>query len=71
MSPLTRLLAGDRGGQIFLALLVSITITVPVLALAVPETSALHAPTYVVTLLGKYMTYALLALSPKKKLGGS
>ncbi len=60
---LIRWLAGDRGGQILLGLLAAVTLTVPILALAVPEGSAFHAPSYVVTLLGKYMTYALLALS--------
>src|SRR5581483_3298052 len=36
---------------------------VPLLTLAVPEASALHISTYTVALLGKYMTYALLALA--------
>ena len=38
-------------------------IAVPILNLWVPETSALHVSTYSVTLLGKYMCYAMLALS--------
>jgi len=33
------------------------------LSLVVPESSALHVTTYTVALLGKYMTYALLALA--------
>ncbi len=36
---------------------------VPVLNLLVPESSALHVPTYTVTLLGKYLCYAMLALA--------
>jgi urea transport system permease protein len=36
---------------------------VPLLTLAVPESSALHVSTYTVALLGKYLTYALLALA--------
>ena len=36
---------------------------VPVLNLLVPETSPLHLSTFSVTLLGKYMCYAVLALS--------
>ena len=35
----------------------------PLLTLAVPESSALHVSTYTVALLGKYMTYAILALA--------
>ncbi len=48
---------------IFAAVLVAITIIVPILNLAVPETSALHVPTYAVSLFGKYLSFALLALS--------
>ena len=36
---------------------------VPVLNLAVPSTSALHVPSYIVALTGKYLCYALLALA--------
>ena len=35
----------------------------PILNLAVPESSAFHVPTYLVALFGKYACYALLALS--------
>ena len=44
-------------------LLAAITIVVPILNLAVPETSALHVPTYALSLFGKYLSFALLALS--------
>jgi urea transport system permease protein len=57
------LLGPDRGGMIFLAVLVTVAVLVPVLHLAVPEGSALHLSTYTVTLIGKYMAYALLALA--------
>jgi urea transport system permease protein len=40
-----------------------LAICVPLLTLAVPESSALHVSTYTVALLGKYMTYAILALA--------
>ncbi len=40
-----------------------VTVAVPVLNLVTDAASALHVPTYAVTLLGKYLTYALLALS--------
>ena len=53
---------GPRG-LVFLAVLVAAAVLVPVLALATPEGSALHVPTYVVALLGKYLCYALLALA--------
>jgi urea transport system permease protein len=53
----------DRGGQIMLGVLLVITIMVPLLNLLVPETSPLHVPTYTVTLMGKYLTLALLAVA--------
>ncbi len=60
---LARLLTNDRGGQVFLAILVLVAVLVPVLNLALPESNPLHVPTYTVTLLGKYLTYALLAVA--------
>ncbi|MDP7547934.1 MAG: urea ABC transporter permease subunit UrtC [Alphaproteobacteria bacterium] len=48
---------------IFAALLAGITIIVPVLNLALPATSPLHVPTYGLSLFGKYLAFALLALS--------
>ncbi|MCB1734214.1 MAG: urea ABC transporter permease subunit UrtC [Gammaproteobacteria bacterium] len=59
---IARLLKNDRGGQVFLALLVATLIAVPILH-AMPEASPWHLPTYAVTLLGKYLTYALLAIA--------
>ncbi|MFO1149641.1 MAG: urea ABC transporter permease subunit UrtC [Alsobacter sp.] len=59
-----RVVAGlDRRGQVFLLVLAAVAVLVPVLNLAVPEGSALHMPTYAVSLLGKYLCYALLAIS--------
>jgi urea transport system permease protein len=55
-------LKGDRGGQVFLTLLVLVAVLVPV-ANALPETSPYHVSTYTVTLLGKYLTFALLAVA--------
>ncbi len=57
------LLANDRGGRIFLAILAMVAVLVPILNLALPESHPLHVPTYTVTLLGKYLTYALLAVA--------
>jgi len=46
-----------------LALLLAAAIAVPILNLAVPASSPAHLSAYTVTLLGKYLTYALLALA--------
>jgi urea transport system permease protein len=53
----------DRGATLFLIIIAAIAVGVPVLNLAVPETSAFHVPTYLVSLFGKYACYALLALA--------
>ena len=58
-----RLLKGDRGGQIFLALLTLAAILIPIFNLVIPESSTFHVSTFTVTLLGKYLAFALLALS--------
>ena len=53
----------DHGGWIFLGLLAAAAVIVPVFNLVVPVSSPFHVPTFVVTLLGKYLAFALLALS--------
>jgi urea transport system permease protein len=53
----------DRSAMIFLIIVAAFAVVVPILNLAVPESSALHMPTYLVALFGKYICYALLALS--------
>jgi urea transport system permease protein len=53
----------DRSAMIFLIVVAAIAVAVPILNLAVPQASALHMPTYLVALFGKYICYALLALS--------
>ncbi len=58
-----RLLRHDRGGKALLALLAALAVGVPILNLAVPEGSPFHVPTFAVTLLGKYLCYALLAVA--------
>jgi len=62
-SKTSKLLRSDRGGMILLSFLVLIAVVVPVCNLMIPEGSALHIPTYLVSLGGKYLTFALLALS--------
>ena len=59
--PLLRIL--DRGALVFLALVAASAVLVPLLNLAVPESSPIHLSTYLVALFGKYVCYALLALS--------
>jgi urea transport system permease protein len=47
----------------FLSLLAAIVVLVPILNLWVPASSPLHLSTYVLTLVGKYLCYAMLALA--------
>jgi urea transport system permease protein len=56
-------LRDDRAGRIFVSVVAVVGIVVPALNLWVPEGSSFHVSTYVVTLLGKYMCYAILALA--------
>ncbi|BFM19997.1 urea ABC transporter permease subunit UrtC [Gilvimarinus japonicus] len=58
-----RLLTSDKGGMVVLGILLLTCVLVPILNLAVPESSALHVSTFTVTLLGKFLCYALLALA--------
>ena len=52
-----------RGGRLFLALVAAIAVVVPALNLAVPANSPLHLSAYTVTLVGKYLCYATLAVA--------
>ncbi len=60
---LVKALRGDSGGQAMMAVLLLIAVVVPVLNLMVPASSPWHVSTFTVTLLGKYLTYALLAVA--------
>ncbi len=53
----------DRGGNVFLGVLLAVAILVPLLNVLVPESSPFHMSGYTVTLLGKYLTYAMLAIA--------
>src|SRR5215217_2139015 len=53
----------DRFTLAVLCLLAAVAIVVPALNLLLPTSSPLHVPTYLVSLFGKYVCYALLALS--------
>ncbi len=59
---LMRIMRGDLGGKVFLLVLAAVLIAVPVLN-ALPAEHPLHVSTYMVTLMGKYLTYALLAVA--------
>src|SRR6187455_1480330 len=61
--PLLRLLVGERGTAVFLAIVAIVGIIVPVLHLVPAEGSAMQLSGYTMTLIGKYMTYALLAVA--------
>jgi urea transport system permease protein len=61
--PMILRILSDRRAAMILGILLVGAFLVPVLNLLVPEGSALHMPSYIVTLMGKYLTYALLAIS--------
>jgi len=60
---LRKAIRADRGGTVLLGVLLAIAVLVPALNLLVPADSVLHMSGYAVTLLGKYMTYAMLAMA--------
>jgi len=58
------LLAGsERRAWPFLAIILTVGITIPLLHLVLPPTSPLYVSSYIVALIGKYLCYALLALA--------
>jgi len=66
MGPITKRLAtlqSPLGWAIIAACAALMGIVVPILNLTLPVEHALHVPTWLVTLMGKYLCYALLALS--------
>jgi len=60
---IARLFENYSGGKALLATLALLIVLVPITNLVVPESSAFHLSTYTVTLLGKYLCYALLAIA--------
>jgi urea transport system permease protein len=52
-----------RGGVVFVALVLALAALVPVLNLAFAPGHPLHVPNHLVVLLGKWLTYALLAVA--------
>ncbi len=59
----TLLLRSPKAALITVGLLVGAAILVPLSNQLLPASSPFHVPTYLVSLLGKYLCYALLALS--------
>ena len=53
----------DAGGVALVGALLLLSILIPAAHLWLPESSVFHLSTYTVTLLGKYLCYALLALA--------
>ncbi|MET3649436.1 urea ABC transporter permease subunit UrtC [Phyllobacterium ifriqiyense] len=53
----------DRNVSLCIAILLAIACLVPALNLLVPADNLFHIPTYAMSLFGKYLTYALLALA--------
>ena len=63
MTPFWLIRALDRGTVLFITLLAAIAVAVPALNLLAPSTSQFYLSTYFVALFGKYICYAILALS--------
>ena len=57
------LLTNDKASRWLFIVMLALGILVPLLNLVVPPDSFLHVPTYVVTLIGKYLCFAMLALA--------
>ena len=62
-SIILKILEKDKGGKIVLSSLFVIVTLVSILNLLVPQSSVFHVSTFTVTLLGKYLAFALLALA--------
>ena len=63
LGPLATLLVGDKGGQRLLIAIIAVAIVFPFCNLMFAPDSIFHVSTYTLTLIGKYLCYALLALS--------
>ena len=63
MGPLTRLIMNDAAGRKLLLVLVVLAVVVPFCNLVFEPGSFFHISTYTMTLLGKYLCYALLAIA--------
>jgi urea transport system permease protein len=62
-SVIFKILKNDKGGKIVLSILAVVVFVVSVCNLFVPSDSAFYISTFTVTILGKYLAFALLALA--------
>ena len=62
-SIILRILENDKGGIVVLSSLSIVVFVVAFCNLFIPESSAFHISTFTVTILGKYLAFALLALA--------
>ena len=53
----------DKSATAFLLIVAAVGIALPLLNLLLPESSAFQVPTYLISLFGKYLCYAILALA--------
>ena len=49
--------------KVTIAVLLAAAVIMPILNLALPPSNPFHVPAYLVALIGKYLTFALLALA--------
>ena len=62
-SAISRIMRSDSGIRWFVGVLVAAAVLLPLAHVLFPEDSSLHISTYTLGLVGKYMTYALLAVA--------
>jgi urea transport system permease protein len=58
-----KFMQSDRGGKIFLAILLALAIFIPFANQVIPAGSIFHVSTYTLSLLSKYLCYALVAIA--------
>jgi urea transport system permease protein len=63
LGPVTRALLADKGGRVLVSLLAAGAVLIPLSNQLLPSGSPLYVPDYLVSLFGKYLCFALLALS--------
>lgn len=56
-------MAGDKGGQLILLAVLAAIIVIPLANTLLPAGHPLHVETFTISLLGKYLSYAMLALA--------
>ena len=63
MNLISKLYTNDRAGGILVSIVLLSAVLIPALNLGTGETNPLHVSSYTMTLLGKYLCYALLAMA--------